>query len=118
MIVNKTLEQLQNAIATGDTCIINLTASWCSDCTEQSLNLAAFSELLADKKVATYSVVMQEHKNVYLSAEHQRFTESLGGHGFPRTVLVIDGKSVDTDNVEIISDAQLTELANKFLKLL
>jgi len=115
MIINKTLEQLQNTITAGDTCIVNLTASWCSDCTEQSLNLATFSELLAEKKVDTYSLVMQEQKNVYLSVEHQQFTESLGGHGFPRTVLVINGKVVDVDNVEIISTEQLTELAKTFL---
>ena len=116
MIKQTNLEQLQNRIEEGETCVVNLTADWCSDCTDQSLNLQKFSENLAIKKVAIYTLVMQQEKNIYLSAEHQRFTELLGGHGFPRTVLIINGKVVDADNVEIISTEQLTELAKQFIE--
>ena len=115
MFKNKTLQQVQNSIINAESCVVNLTASWCSDCTEQSRHLHKFSEALAIKQLAVYSLVMQTEKNIYLSSEHQSFTEALGGHGFPRTVLVINGKTVDADNVEIISAEQLTELANKFL---
>lgn len=115
MIETKTLQQLQASIANAQTCVINLTAAWCSDCTKQAENLAEFSELFASKNVPCYTAAVQEEKNVYLSEQHQAFTESVGGHGFPRTVLVINGKVVDADNVEVITAEQLVALADKFL---
>lgn len=118
MIKNKTLEQLQSCITDGETCVINLTANWCSDCTDQAENMAAFRHQLTNKVTACYSLVVQDEKNIYLSAEHQAFTDGLGGHGFPRTVLFINGKAVDTKNVEIISVAQLNELGLQFLQQL
>lgn len=118
MIESKSLEQVKMSIAALDTCVINLTAAWCSDCTDQSKNLDAFSEVLATKNVPSYTLAVQTEKNVYISTEHQRFTESLGGHGFPRTVLVINGKVVDADNVEVISLEQLKALSQQFLQQL
>lgn len=115
MIETKTLQQLQTSINNGETCIVNLTASWCPDCTDQAQNLALFAEAFAEKNVPCYTLAVQVEKRVYLSDDHQSFTESLGGHGFPRTVLVIAGKVVDADNVEVISKEQLSELAEKFL---
>ena len=118
MTETKTLKQIQNSIESAETCVINLIAAWCSDCTDQSENLAMFAQILATHKVHCYSSVVQQEKNIYLSADHQSFTESVGGHGFPRTILIIKGKIVDADNVEIISSEQLTELANKFIQQL
>jgi len=115
MIDSKTVQQLQASINDGETCVINLTASWCPDCTDQAANLASFTQLFTDKKVPCYTLAVQEEKRVYLSEEHQALTESMGGHGFPRTVLVINGEIVDADNVEVISAAQLAELAEAFL---
>lgn len=117
-MMNRPLEEIQTSIAAGESCVVNLTALWCSDCTDQSQNLGAFSDALATKQIATYSVTIQEEKNVYLSEDHQAFTESVGGHGFPRTVLVIKGKVVDADNVEVITSEQLNDLAQKFLQQL
>jgi len=118
MIENKTLEQIQQIIASGETCVLNLTASWCSDCTDQAHNLEAFSHNLNAKQVTCYTFAVQQERNVYLSEAHQVFTEFLGGHGFPRTVLVTKGKVVDAENVEIISAQQLTALSEKFIKQL
>jgi len=112
---NINLEQVQKKINKGDSFVLNLTASWCSDCTEQSSNLSAFNETLAVKNITVYSLMVQEQKNIYLSSEHQYFTESVGGHGFPRTLLIINGEVVDADNVEIIAIEQLNKLAQKFL---
>lgn len=114
MIETKTLKQIQAIIANGETCVVNLTADWCSDCTDQTENLARFGENLATKKISCYTLVVQEQKNIYLSEEHQTFTEQLGGHGFPRTVLVVNGQVVDADNVEVISEQQLTALTQQF----
>lgn len=118
MIKTLPLEQLQRIIANGESCIINLTANWCSDCTDQAEHLTHFCELFAAKQIRCYTLAVQDEKNIYLSLEHQAFTELVGGHGFPRTVLIIKGKAVDTDNVEIISAAQLTQLAETFLQQL
>lgn len=118
MIEKKTLEQIEKSITNAETCVVNLTAAWCSDCIDQAENFALFSERLSSKKVSCYTVVMQQTKNVYLSDSHQSFTELVGGHGFPRTLLVIKGNVVDTDNVEVISESQLNGLAEKFINLL
>lgn len=118
MIKQTNLEQLQKSLSENETCVVNLTADWCSDCTDQSLNLETFSEKLSDKNINVYTLSMQKEKKVYLSPEHQGFTESVGGHGFPRTVLIINGKVIDAENVEIISTSQLDELAQKFLQQL
>jgi thiol:disulfide interchange protein len=118
MIKHRTLEQLQNSLSKNETCVVNLTADWCSDCTVQSLNLERFSEKLSDKNIDVYTLSMQKEKKIYISSEHQNFTDSVGGHGFPRTVLIINGKVIDAENVEIISTVQLDELAQKFLQQL
>ena len=118
MIENKTIEQIQHSIASGETCVLNLTANWCSDCTDQASNLTTISEILNTKEVACYTLVVQQERNIYLSEEHQVLTELVGGHGFPRTVLIINGKIVDADNVEVISEEQLITLADKFIKQL
>lgn len=115
MIETKTLEQVQASIDNGETCVVNLTAAWCPDCTDQAKNLPVFAEALATKQVPCYTLAAQVEKRIYLSEQHESFTDSVGGHGFPRTVLVINGKAVDVDNVEVISKIQLAELAEQFL---
>lgn len=51
MIKTNTLEQIQNRIANGETCVVNLTANWCSDCTDQAKNLAPFCDALSTKQL-------------------------------------------------------------------
>lgn len=118
MIKNSTLEEVKSNIESRENCIINLTATWCPDCTDQAKNLNNLSDALEEKQVDCYTLTVQEVRNVYLSDDHQKFTELLGGHGFPRTVLVVKGKIVDADNVEVISKEQLNLLAERFLKQL
>ena len=118
MIKSRTLAEVKNSITALETCVINLTATWCSDCTDQAKNLTLLSVALEQKQVDCYTLVVQTEKNIYLSIEHQRFTELLGGHGFPRTILVIKGEIVDAGNVEVISQNQLNELSQVFLKQL
>lgn len=115
MIETKTLQEVQASIENGETCVVNLTAAWCSDCTDQAKNLAVFAATLASKKVPCYTLDVQVEKRIYLSEQHESFTESVGGHGFPRTLLVIKGHVVDAENVEVISEEQLGKLATQFL---
>ena len=118
MIEIKTLAQLKKQLQEKQTFVMNLSATWCSDCTEQSHNLVSFSETFTANNIECVNLVVQAEKNIYLSDEHQAFTESLGGHGFPRTVLVIKGEVADADNVEVISSEQLKALSQKFLQQL
>jgi thiol:disulfide interchange protein len=118
MIKSRTLAELNNSITALETFVINLTADWCSDCTDQARNLTLFSDVLEQKQIDCYTLEVQAERNIYLSVDHQRFTELLGGHGFPRTVLVIKGEVIDADNVEVISKNQLNELSQVFLKQL
>ncbi|PKF60831.1 periplasmic thioredoxin of cytochrome c-type biogenesis [Psychromonas sp. psych-6C06] len=115
MIEDKQLALIETLINNGETFVLNLTAAWCSDCTDQGENLPLLCDALA---MPCYSMVVQQEKNIYLSAQHQAFTEQLGGHGFPRTILVVKGKVVDADNVEVISASQLTALAEQFKRQL
>ena len=111
-------QQVEDVIKAEQTCILNLVAAWCSDCTKQSENFDSFAREFAVQDVPVYQVNVQNDKNVFLSSLEQQLTEKFGGHGFPRTILIKKGKAVDTDNVEIISAAQLTALADKFKELL
>lgn len=115
MILNTTLEDIKNSLAAGKTCVINITADWCSDCIDQAPNLSVLSDALQQQQIDCYSLSVQSEKNVYLSPEHQDFTMLLGGHGFPRTVFAINGEIVDADNVEVISQTELSALSKVFL---
>ncbi|MFT6141089.1 MAG: thiol-disulfide isomerase/thioredoxin [Psychromonas sp.] len=94
--------------------VLNIVTSWCGDCTAQAENLPLFVKKFAVKGIAVYQVNVQDVKNQYLSAEHEALTVKLGGHGYPRTVLISNNKIVDPNNVEIVSREQLLILANKF----
>jgi len=111
-------EQTQDLMRAGDTCIVNVVAAWCTDCTEQSENFDSFARGFTEQGISVYEVNVQDKKSLFLSPLHQQLTERFGGHGFPRTILIKEGKIIDADNVEVISAAQLTYLAEKFRKQL
>lgn len=116
---NITIEQLGQLQKDRATFVLNITANWCPDCTERQVHhLPQFSELLKEHEVTLYGLMVQEVKGEFLSDEHQRLVEELGGHGYPRTVLFVDGKAVDSDNVEVITEDGLQQLANRFAKLI
>ena len=110
--------QAQDLMRAENTCILNLVAAWCSDCTRQSKNVGSFAQGFTKKGISVYNVNVQDEKNLFLSPLHQQLTEQFGGHGFPRTILIKEGKSADANNVEVISEEQLAELADKFRKQL
>jgi len=110
--------QAQDLMRAENTCILNIVAAWCSDCTRQSKNVGSFTQGFTKKNISVYQVNMQDDKNLFLSPLHQQLTALFGGHGFPRTVLIKKGKIADANNVEIISAEQLAELGDKFRKQL
>ncbi len=99
-----------------ETFVVNITASWCPDCSvRQVVNLQMFSDLLEKAHIRLYQCVAQEERGVFKSKAHEDFIHKCGGHGYPRTVLIKNGKIVDSDNVEIVSLEGLANLANRYI---
>ena len=96
--------------------VLNIEANWCPDCTErQKPHLAEFASKLKENDIAFYQLVVQEQRGVFLTPEHEAFVESVGGHGYPRTVFFQNGSIASKDHVEIITSEQLTKLAEQFI---
>jgi len=100
-----------------DSFVLNIVASWCSDCTDQQNNISSLVDTL-DVKLPVLQLTAQNEKGVYIDQQHQDLVDEMGGHGYPRTILVIAGKVLSTNNVEVIKQQDLINLANKFNVLL
>jgi len=100
-----------------DSFVLNIVASWCSDCTDQQNNISSLVDTL-DVKLPVVQLTAQNEKGVFIDQQHQDLVDEMGGHGYPRTILVIAGKVLSTDNVEVIKQQDLINLANKFNVLL
>ena len=98
--------------------ILNVVATWCSDCTEQALNLDAFSSSMAVSELAVFNLIAQKEKNVFIDAQYETLINQFGGHGFPRTILIKNGVVISADNVEVITEKALVSLATKFESLI
>ena len=98
--------------------VLNILASWCSDCTAQQINIQRFADSMAEKQLEVLQLNVQIDKGGFIDSSHQMLTEQLGGHGFPRTILVLKGEIISSDNVEIISAQDLEILADTFKKQL
>lgn len=110
-------ETISELIAGKNTCVVNVVASWCPDCTvRQKPHLVTFAQHLQQAGIDVFEVNVQDQQRVYLSSAHQQMTEEFGGHGFPRTVLICDGQIVDSDNVEVMTLEGLEKLAIRFIK--
>ncbi|RBW47261.1 periplasmic thioredoxin of cytochrome c-type biogenesis [Psychromonas sp. B3M02] len=97
--------------------VLNILAGWCPDCIEQQENISDFVDALSNK-LPVLQLLAQQDKGVYVDQEAEALVEELGGHGYPRTVLVVAGKVLSTDNVEVIDSQDLINLAIKFNALL
>ncbi|RMA79994.1 periplasmic thioredoxin of cytochrome c-type biogenesis [Umboniibacter marinipuniceus] len=112
-------DAVQDLLANNGTAVINLVAAWCPDCYEaQAANIDALRSPLVEDGVLFANLLVQEHKHEYLSPLHQALTLGFGGHGFPRTVLILNGEPVSSDNVEITDETALNQLASSFLQLI
>ncbi|MCG6202554.1 peroxiredoxin family protein [Psychromonas antarctica] len=111
-------DHLQDLMEAKKTCILNIVAAWCTDCTEQAKNVHSFAHSFTEKGISVFQINVQDEKNLFISPLHQQLTCLFGGHGFPRTILIKQGKIVDADNIEVISKKQLAQLADKFKKQL
>jgi len=107
-------KQVEALMESEATCILNIVTAWCGDCTKQAESINLFASHFIVKGISVYEVNVQNERNQFLSPELAALTDSLGGPGYPRTVLIQNGKVVDADNVEVISKEQLAALADKF----
>ena len=99
-----------------ETFVLNVVAAWCPDCTErQRPHLPEFMEKLNAQDIPVYQMTVQREKMIFLSEEHREIVETFGGHGYPRTVLVVDGNVCSKDNVEIVTPEALGRLADAFI---
>lgn len=115
MLIKSNLTDVKSKIASKETFVLNIVAQWCPDCTErQAQHLTVFAEQLSEADLDIVELKVQEERLVFLSPEHEEFVETLGGHGYPRTVLIKAGEAVDSDNVEMITEQQLSDLATRF----
>ena len=110
-------DAITERMATKDTFVVNVVASWCPDCTQrQKPHLPNFVHRLQQAGIDVLELNAQDQQRIYLSPAHQAITEAFGGHGFPRTLLICDGQVVDSDNVEVMTLAGLETLAIRFVE--
>lgn len=115
MLIDATLNEIENLMTAQQSFVLNIIASWCPDCTErQATQIDGFADRLQPAGLDVYQLNVQDEKRVYLNDALAQFVAELGGHGFPRTVLFHHGKPVDADNVEVFTEDGLKLLAGKF----
>ena len=77
--------------------------------------LPHFIERLKKAGIPFHQITVQHEKMRFISTEHEKITEEFGGQGYPRTVLIVDGKTRSRDNVEIVTRDGLERLAEDFI---
>ena len=111
--------EVNRRMSSGNTFVVNVVATWCPDCTQrQKLYTDSFAKKMGAHKIEVLQVDVQLTKGVFISPEHEQMTALFGGHGYPRTVLINHGNVASQDNVEIIAEDTLSELASKFIQII
>lgn len=110
--------EVNRRMAAGDTFVVNVVAAWCSDCTErQTPHIDGLVQVMKSHKIDVLQINVQFLKGDFISSDHEQLTTLFGGHGYPRTVLIKHGDVADKNNIEIITEDALSELARKFIKI-
>jgi thiol-disulfide isomerase/thioredoxin len=112
-----TPEQVDNYIQNKKTFVLNVVSSWCPDCTErQQPHFPAFAARLQAADISVYQITVQQERLVFLSKEHEKLVEMFGGHGYPRTVLVIQGVVQADSRVEVMTPFELDMMATEYIE--
>jgi hypothetical protein len=118
MVVESGPQELQERIQNKETFVLNLVSSWCPDCTKRQWpNFQLFVEKIEKSGILVYQCVVQEERLIFLSDAHEALTDALGGHGYPRTTLILKGEVV-LSRVEVMDALALAMLADEFTGLL
>ncbi|MBU1233181.1 MAG: hypothetical protein KKD01_00130 [Proteobacteria bacterium] len=116
MIKDISPAEVRGQIEQGETFVVNIVASWCPDCIErQRPHLPGFVEKVAGAGIPVCQCTVQEEKMVFISAAHEALTNDFGGHGYPRTLLVIKGE-VEDSRVEVMDPLSLDMLATEYIE--
>lgn len=115
-VIQAAPQDIMARLADAETFVLNIVAQWCPDCTErQCLYIDDFAKKLSEDGLPVYQVNVQVERKVFLSDDHATLTELCGGHGYPRTVFIQSGVITDKDNVEVITEDGLSDLAQRFV---
>lgn len=108
--------QIRKKINDKETFVINVVTDWCPDCTQrQRPHLPQFIEKLGKHSIPCYQLVVQHERLQFLSEEHEALTLEFGGHGYPRTVLIINGQIQPDSRVEVVTAEDLAAMADDFI---
>jgi thiol-disulfide isomerase/thioredoxin len=111
-------QDVQDRMSKKDSFIVNVTATWCGDCMFlQKPLLPDFVDQMKADGLDVVSLVVQHERGVYLSPEHEALTQTFGGPGYPRTILILNGQIVDGDNVEVMTQTGINTMAARFREL-
>ena len=115
-IIEQTPVEIRQRMQQKETFVLNSVAAWCPDCTiRQEPNFPTFVQKIEDGEIPVYQCLVQEERLVFLSEEHESLTNDFGGHGYPRTSLIVDGVLADS-KVEVMDALALSMLADDFLR--
>lgn len=118
MILQVNPAELQECMKQKETFVVNIVAGWCPDCSvRQEPNFPGFVQKMEEAGVVVYQCNVQDERLVFLSPEHEALTNAFGGHGYPRTVLVQEGKMA-VSKVEVMDALALSMLAADYIKRL
>ncbi|MFT6249757.1 MAG: thiol-disulfide isomerase/thioredoxin [Cognaticolwellia sp.] len=110
---------INRRMASGHTFVVNVVTAWCPDCTErQKRHIGSFAQKMKSNGIDVLQVNVQLIKGYFIGTEHEQITSKFGGHGYPRTVLINNGNVADQNNVEVITEDTLSELARKFIQII
>ena len=110
-------EEVRQKMAAGETFVLNVVTDWCPDCSmRQHPNLPGFVSRLEEAGVKVFQLIVQHQRLVFLSDDHEQMVERFGGHGYPRTILIVQGKEVESA-VEVMTGQDLAALADHFINL-
>ena len=111
--------EVNRRMAADETFVVNVVAAWCPDCTvRQKQHIVRFVQEMKLHDVDVLQVNVQLQRGEFITAEHEAMTNQFGGHGYPRTILIKHGKTVDQDNVEVVTEDGLSVLARKFIQII
>ncbi len=109
--------EVRNKINKGETFIVNVVTDWCPDCTQRQR--PCFSEFVNKMNlyhIPVFQLTVQYERLVFLSDEHENLTNDFGGHGYPRTVLIVNGEIQADSRVEVVTPEALDAMADDFIK--
>ena len=67
--------------------------------------------------VQVFQLTVQHQRLIFLTDGHEQMVERFGGHGYPRTILIVQGKEVESA-VEVMTEQDLAALVDRFISLI